>query len=147
MAEKLQKLTEAHNPYNELSKRDKLAVELRLEGYRYKFIAAKCKVVEDVARAWFAKGGRLHDAYEYMAEERLKEYTTFFSEINERLKEIAVDAVVTLGKNTRKGQTKAASDVLDRVGFKATNKLELDIPTAVNVIIDLGNGKRTKRSN
>jgi transposase len=109
--------------YDLLSPIHQRAVDLKLNGMKNRDIAAELKVKEKTVRNWFAHGGLCYDAYKQLKRERRKEKNNLFKEIDERLKDIAVDAVIVLENAVRKGNWKAAVKVLEMAGFEPVHKV------------------------
>jgi len=86
-------------------------------------IATELKTKEKTVRNWFAHGGLCYEAYKQKKTERKKERNNLFKEIDERLKDIAVDAVIVLENAVRKGNWKAAVKVLEMAGFEPVHKV------------------------
>lgn len=119
----LHKHTNHFKRFEQLSPRHQKAIELRLNAVKYKEIAEELKVKEITVRLWFAKGGICHDVFENMKKERTKEREDLFNQIDKKLKDIAVDAVVVLENAVRKGNWKAAVKALEMAGFEPVHKV------------------------
>src|SRR4051794_34596482 len=106
------------NPYEQLSdKRHVAAVDMRIEGYRLRYIGEFLKLKESTIREWFMTGGPCHDAYHFRRAEWLKETQELHANIRQEITSGATDAIVTLKKNARKGSTIAAKALLEMDGF------------------------------
>ena len=84
------------NPYEMLSDKDKLAVDLAVENVPYKFIAKKFKYEHQTVAKWFMKGGRLHEALVYQRKQLRKEYAKLFKQIDQQIQDGAVEAIVKI---------------------------------------------------
>jgi hypothetical protein len=115
------------NPYDILGDKEKLAVELALVNMPYSLIAIRMKRKHQTIKDWFAKGGKLHDAYVYMKRETLKEFKRKRKEIDKQIQDGAVEAIAGLRVDARRtgliGNI-TRRDILDRAGFKATDKIK-----------------------
>ena len=115
------------NPYDILGDKEKLAVELALVNMPYALIALRMKRKHQTIKDWFAKGGKLHDAYVYMKREVLKEFKRKRKEIDKQIQDGAVEAIAGLRIDARRtgliGNI-TRRDILDRAGFKATDKIK-----------------------
>lgn len=109
--------------FEELSPIHQKAIELRLNSVKYKDIARELNVKEITVRLWFSKGGICHDVFESMKRERMREREDLFKQIDKRLKDIAVDAVIVLENAVRKGNWKAAVKTLEMAGFEPVHKV------------------------
>lgn len=109
--------------FEELSPIHQKAIELRLNAVKYKDIANELNVKEITVKKWFARGGLCHEAYLEMEKERKKEREDLFKQIDKRLKDIAVDAVLVLEGAVRKGNWKAAVKALEMAGFEPVHKV------------------------
>lgn len=130
----------AANPYDILSKQDQAIVEMRVNRVPTHIIAEAAKKTQSTIRHWFMKGGRLKAAYSYIMEERAKEYAELFKTIEESIHEGAVEAVAGLRQDLKKRNMQgflARKDILDRAGFKAKDKSEIDlkVPTSVRITV------------
>lgn len=126
------------NPYEKLDENDKLAVDMAVENVPYKFIAQRFKREHQTIKKWFMKDGRLYEAFIYQKKELRKEYRKFFKQIDQQIKDAAVEGIVTLRNAVKKQNMTgvvAARDILDRAGFKPKDKVEIEskIPIKVNV--------------
>lgn len=118
-----------NNPFDVLDDSDKLYVDMAVHGYTHLHIAKKAKREYSTVRNWFARGGRLHDAYKFKLKEHRKEYAAKFKQIDALIKEGAVDAVLKLieavkASGTWPGTIMAARDLLSRAGFDPVEKTE-----------------------
>ena len=115
------------NPYDILSDKEKLAVELALINMPYAMIALRMKRTHQTVKEWFCKGGKLYDAYTYMRRETLKEFKRKRKEVEKQMQDGAVEAVAGLRIDARRtgliGNI-SRRDILDRAGFKATEKFK-----------------------
>ncbi len=102
------------------------AVELRLRGLAHHDIAKDKLVNKDAGtiRNWFAKGGICHDTFEEEKIKRKEEAKARLAELDERLRELAPDALVVVENKMREGKLKAALEILDRAGFGAIQKIQ-----------------------
>ena len=117
------------NSYEGLDDLDKLYVDMRVQGYMYTAISSKSKVAYQTVRKWFMTG-RLNEIYLKRLKEHRKEYADKFAQIDSMLKEGAVDAALKMLEAVRSSGTwpstiMASRDLLDRVGFAATQRIDL----------------------
>lgn len=110
------------NPYDALNERHQKAVELRLNGVKCNDIARQLKEKEQTVRWWLSRNGPCYKALIYLKKVRRKEKKELFNQIEERLKDIAIDAVIVLENAVRKGNLKGALKVLEIVGFQAVQQ-------------------------
>jgi hypothetical protein len=126
------------DPFEGLTDIEKIAVEMRVNNFPFHVVAETVKKKNQTVRAWFMKGGRLHDVYVRVREERATEYAGLFESIRESIREGAVEAIAGLRNDIKqKGMVGllARRDILDRAGFKPPDKMEIEskIPVTVNV--------------
>lgn len=119
----IHKHTNTFKKFEQLSPTHQKAIELRLNAVKYKDIAQELNMKEITVRLWFSKGGICHDVFENMKKERMKEREDLFKQIDKRLKDIAVDAVIVLENAVRKGNWKAAVKALEMAGFEPVHKV------------------------
>lgn len=120
--------------YDSLELKYQQAVDLNLEGASHKVIAKMLQVKEQTVRTWFMKGGLCYPAHKEKEKQRRQEWQKRFAEIDDKLKEMAVDAVLTIKQNLNKGSLWAAFGVLDRVGFQPVTKIQPITEPKVNII-------------
>jgi hypothetical protein len=126
--------------YEALKPNYKLAVELKLRGYSYLDIAQdeQIKASYSTIREWFMTGGRLHQIYEWRKQEWSKEVKERFIDVDESIQSLAPDAVETYRDAIKnKKSWMAAESLLDRAGFKPSEKYELVAPTEVNIHLNV----------
>lgn len=133
-------MEEQNNPYDELETKYQIAIDMRLENVPAKYIAQKLKVTVGYVYALFTKGGKLYDAWKFEEKRRHKEYKKYFNSIDNQIRDAAVEAVNLLREAIKRNDMKgviAAKDILDRAGFKPTDKFEdlTKTPTKVEVTI------------
>ncbi|MBI2600467.1 hypothetical protein HYW42_00785 [Candidatus Daviesbacteria bacterium] len=120
--------------FDSLEPKHQQAIDLRLEGLAYKVIAKSLNLTEQHVRRWFMKGGTCHYAYQLKQKQRMKDWQEDFKKIDDKLKEIATEAVLAIKQNVRKGSLWAAFGVLDRVGFQPIQKLQPMTEPKVQII-------------
>ncbi len=140
------------NPYDMLDDKEKLAVELALVNMPYALIAIRMKRKHQTVKLWFSKGGKLYEAYKFMKRETLKEFKRKRKEIDKQIQDAAVESIAGLRIDSRRtgliGNI-SRRDLLDRAGFKATDKIkhsnDPDNPIlGANVNIYIPDNKRDK---
>ena len=109
--------------------KDRLYVDMAVNGYTYKHIAVKSKMTHETVKHWFDRSGRLHEAYKQRLKEHRAEYSKQFKLIDRMLKELSVDAVLKLGEAVKSSgvwptHIMAAKDILSRAGFDPVDKTE-----------------------
>mgnify|MGYP001100767389 CR=1 FL=1 len=112
-----------YRTYEQLKPLHQKAVDLRLNGVKYRDIAKEIGVKEQTVREWFIKDGICYFAFNQIKKEREKEKRDLFKEIDQRLKDIAIDAVIVLENTVRKGNWKAAVKALEMAGFEPVHKV------------------------
>jgi hypothetical protein len=112
-----------YKTYEQLNPLHQRAVDLRLNGVKYKDIAQELGLKEQTIREWFIKDGICYFAFNQIKKEREKEKKDLFKEIDQRLKDIAIDAVIVLENTVRKGNWKAAVKALEMAGFEPVHKV------------------------
>jgi|SRR5579885_1112590 len=120
------------NAFEALDETDRLYVEMKVQGYPMTHIAKKAKRAHRTVREWFAKGGRLYDAYKLREKEHRQEYKKSFASIDKLIKEGAVDAVLKLLEAVRASgvwptHIMAANSLLDRAGFKPSDQINATV--------------------
>lgn len=121
-----------------LNSDDLLAVDLAAQCHSYREIAEALKVKPNTVKQWFRKKGRLYEALKQAKKERREEYEQMFAEVNDFIRESALEAVRTLRAALKKNNmvgVMAAKDILDRAGFKAKEEPDDLPPTKVNTTI------------
>lgn len=114
--------------YDSLEQHYKDAIDMRIKGYKYEYISAFLtrsghKVSEQWVREWFMQGGKCYDAYLFKKTLIREEAKKEFAEVEEQIKEGAVDAIQTL-KNSSKSSWKAALELLKLAGFVPVTKFQ-----------------------
>jgi len=109
--------------YDKLNPTHQRAIDLRLNGVKYKDIATELNIKEQTVRSWFMKEGACFKVFNQIKKEREKEKRDLFKEIDQRLKDIAIDAVIVLENTVRKGNWKAAVKALEMAGFEPVHKV------------------------
>ncbi len=132
--ENQQKPTETYtsNIYETLGENDRLYVDMRVQGYLCSQIAVTAKRRHVTVREWFAKRGRLYEAYQVRQAEHRQEYRKAFKEVDRLIKEGAVNAVLKLLEAVKSegmwpAQIMAANSLLDRAGFKASETINATV--------------------
>jgi len=111
------------NPYEELDKLGKQIVDLKLSGLRYEHIVAYLtklgeKRENQSVREWFIEGGKYYEAYIYMKDKKKEDVKPEFEELNDHIKEGAIDAMYVVRQQVKKGNLKAAMYLLKLAGFE-----------------------------
>lgn len=116
-----------YNPYEDLSPVHRKAVDLRLEFFKYKYIAHKVKRDENTVRHWFEVGGICKAAYDWMLGVRKVENEEMNIKIRQELQDLSPEAILVLKGALTKGDAKTAIDILAINGIVATQKLDIDL--------------------
>ena len=131
--------TEINNPYEKLDEKHRTAVDMAIAYLPYQQIAKYCEVEYSTVRSWFMTGGICHDAFQQQSKIIREERKEKFKQIREVLEFAAIDAALTLARAAqvpnREG-VNASSDILDRVGFKPKEKVELEGQVAEKVEVN-----------
>lgn len=111
------------NPYEALDKLGKDIVNLKLSGLSYQQIVEYLEQLGEkrenqTVRDWFSEGGKYHEAYKYMKEQRRKELGPEFEAVNDQIKEGAVDAIQVVRDKVKQANLKAAMYMLKLAGFE-----------------------------
>lgn len=137
------------NPYDRLDPIHQLAIKLRLEFFKYKYIAEKLNRSESSIEKWFAVGGECHEGLKFMEQKRKEESTEMFKKVREELEALTPEAIIVLRKALTRGDAKTAIEVLAINGIVAKNTLEIDFKNKEKVdafgkVLDqLQNGKKS----
>lgn len=116
-----------YNPYEDLSPKHQKAVDLRLEFYKYKFIAFKLKVQEQTVAEWFMEGGICKAAYDWKIENRKRENEEMNAKIRQELQDLSPEAILVLKQAMSKGDARTALEILAINGIVVTQKIEVDL--------------------
>lgn len=138
-----EKSEEIQDPYEELDEIHQLATSLRARYIPYKIIAQtiakQCgkKYTESWLRSMFQQGGMCRDALDSVRAKLAVEREADLLEMNNKLKETAIDAIglladALLDDKISAGQKAIAWDILDRAGFPKTSKSEEKHEVTVN---------------
>jgi len=127
MGNRQQLSTKVNKSDEELSAIRDLAINMRIDGFRYTAIAEKVNREEQTVRTWFMRGGTLYDEYIYRMRERKKESRKLQKDIHNQISDAAVDAVATLKTKTRKGNVLAALGIMKLAGFEPAQKVEAEV--------------------
>src|SRR5690348_7969850 len=118
--------------YEELDEIYRFAIDLRIDGMRYRAIAQviskqfESSRTEQRVKEWFApKDGMLYDIYQWKKRQRREESKKLFSKVHEQLQDAAVDAAVTLKNKARQGDVAAALGILRIAGFEIPKKIDV----------------------
>jgi hypothetical protein len=117
--------------YEKLDPIYQYVIELRLMGASSKHIAndptisKSLGIKHQTVRTWFAINGMLYAAYQEEKREWTKENRQRVKEIKSSLEGIGPDAVQAYRKAIAASNWKAAESLLDRIGFKPKDKVEL----------------------
>lgn len=117
-----------NNPFDSLEQHYRDAIDMRIKGYKHEYIATFLsrsghKVEDQTVRSWFEVGGKCYEAYIWRKTIIREEAKKEFSEIEDQIKDGAVDAIQTL-KNAAKSQWKAAVELLKLAGFVPVTKFQ-----------------------
>lgn len=122
------------NPYEALvDHRHQAAVDMRVDGYRIRYIAEELKLGESTVKNWFMRGGPCHDAYHFRRQQWADETAKLFDSIHDEIKSGAADAIVTLKQAARNKSILAAIKLLEFAGFQPVEKPATTLPTAVTI--------------
>lgn len=119
--------------YETLERKYQLALEGRLDGWKYKTIAQGLKyegieITESTIRKWFMRGGPLELIFKEMKRERAREARKLFKGIRDEYRELMPDAMLTIKKATRQGNLAAALHVAAVNGIVEEEKPMTVIP-------------------
>ena len=114
---------QTENPYEALDKLGKDIVHLKLSGLSYQQIVEYLEQLGEkrenqTVRDWFSEGGKYHEAYKYMKEQRRKELEPEFEAVNDQIKEGAIDAIQVVRDKVKQANLKAAMYMLKLAGFE-----------------------------
>jgi hypothetical protein len=116
------------DPFEKLEPHHQMAVEMRLENFAYKDIAAAVKKSEQTVKWWFMKGGICKEAYDHKKVQRAEDRDERYQEIAKQLDEMASDALLVLKRSMKKGSESAAIRVLELAGFTPVQKVKNETP-------------------
>lgn len=114
------------NPYEKLEPKHRRAIDLRLEFFKYKYIAGDLKLEEQTVRAWFMTDGVCYAAYQFKVAERAKENEEMAAKIRQELSDLTPEAITVIKTNLSKGNLEAALKVLAINGIVEVHKFEVD---------------------
>lgn len=143
------------NPYEELDKLGKEIVDLKLSGLSYQQISMYLEKLGEkrenqTIREWFIADGKYFEAYIYMKDKRREEVEPEFAEIDEHIKEGAIDAMYVVRQQVRKGNLKAAMYLLKLAGFEVEQVKSLnDDSEGIKLLKEIleRNEKRSHKTN
>ena len=110
------------DPFEKLDDHHQQAVEMRLENFAYRDIAAHVQKSEQTVRWWFIRGGICQEAYDYKLKQRAEDRDERAKQIQNQLDSMAADAVNVLKRSMRRGSETAAIRVLELAGFTPVQK-------------------------
>ena len=121
--QQFQQNQQTENPYGSLDELGKKVVDLKLQGLRYEHIVGYLdklgeKRENQTVREWFIEGGKYYEAYQYMKAKKKEEVEPEFEEIDEHIKEGAIDAIYVVRQQVAKGNLKAAMYMLKLAGLE-----------------------------
>lgn len=124
-----QQILQTKNPYEVLDKLGKDIVSLKLSGLSYQQIVEYLEQLGEkrenqTVRDWFSEGGKYHEAYKYMKEQRRKEVEPEFEAVNDQIKEGAIDAIQVVRDKVKQGNLKAAMYMLRLAGLEEVQRIE-----------------------
>lgn len=112
------------DPYDDLSAVHRHAIDLRIEGMKYKDIAKELNAKYQTVRSWFAKKGVCYEAYNSRKKLTAQDRRQLFKQIDEKLKDLAIDAILVISNSIRHGNSRIALEVLKMAGFEQVHKIE-----------------------
>lgn len=121
--QQFQQFQQTENPYEALDEIGKKVVDLKLSGLRYEHIVGYLEKLgqkreNQSVREWFIKGGKYYEAYQFMKAKKKEEIEPQFEEIQEHIKEGAIDAIYVVHQQVAKGNLKAAMYMLKLAGLE-----------------------------
>lgn len=121
--QQFQQNQQTENPYEALDEIGKKVVDLKLSGLRYEHIVGYLEKLgqkreNQSVREWFIKGGKYYEAYQFMKAKKKEEIEPQFEEIQEHIKEGAIDAIYVVHQQVAKGSLKAAMYMLKLAGLE-----------------------------
>ena len=130
MSEQDNKKEEVSNSNNNLDKllssleeKEFIAMEMKLQGIKYKDIALEIDSAVPTLKEWFRTGGRLYDTYIKYKESKIKEIRDSAVEYGKLNVKKAMKALVDIMEDTEAGagRVSAAKEIIDRVLGKVPN--------------------------
>jgi len=118
------------------------AIEMRIEGYRYREIARVLKRDEQTVKDWFSISGQLKKPYEQRRKEWIEENEALIKEMQDQFKDASVDAMKALRRRIKAGHVLASINMLDRAGFQPVQKVEDISPSKVVFIYNTPKKKK-----
>ena len=121
--QQFQQNQQSENPYSALDELSRKIVDLKLSGLTYQHIVVYLEKIGEkrenqTIREGFIEGGKYYAAYQYMKSKRLEELEPEFEELNDHIKEGAIDAMYVVRQQVKKGNLKAAMYLLKLAGFE-----------------------------
>lgn len=117
------------NPYEVLDKLGKDIINLKLSGFSYQQMVDYLEQLGEkrenqTVRDWFSEGGKYHEAYKYIKEQRRKEIEPEFKAVGDQIKEGAIDAIQVVRDKVKQGNLKAAMYMLKLAGLEEVQQIE-----------------------
>lgn len=122
-----------NNPYDKLDEIYQKAVDMKLEFYKYKYIAEQLKVKEQTARSWFEYHGICMEAYKWKKEQRRKENEEMIENARKELEDMIPEAINVVKSKLWGKNLEAALKLLAINGISAIEKVQVDHTNKENI--------------
>lgn len=144
--------------FDKLSPADQQIVYMRVDGFMPRHITnilnnrntnQETWLNETQVRCWFKKQGRLRKAYREKLAERKKWLDTAREKMPNLLMTASIEAFYVLLNKMRKNDVNSATEILDRAGFVATQKIDINSQKLNEAVDELENvmyGLRSKKA-
>jgi hypothetical protein len=140
-------LTVKQRTYDELAIYHQIAIDMKFYGFQHKDISAylagyaakngiDLKFSEGLIKQWFSRDGICKFAFDLLKEERSKEREEGFADIQNKLRQAAVEALPALATKAKNGHVLAGIALLKFAGL--SEEAKIDIPQEEETEVDLG---------
>jgi hypothetical protein len=123
--------------YEQLEPRLQFAIDLRLRNVSHADIAKQkeISVTPQTVRRWFMKGGACYLAFKEEERIRKRENKKRREKLDEYVNELAPDALLVVEEEMRKGNLKAALEILKMAGLSPVQKFEDVTPESEGILL------------